>query len=525
MALAHSQAKKQARGADLIDLAGIRRALRQHWRALLACMLVGVLVAAAWALTREKRYSAEASGIVSAGPTDNVGLGMAADSFAKSKATQYKVLAESPVVREAALKEAELEPGAGSVTVAVPLDTAEIHFRVVRENPQDAARLADSYVSALAESVSDIENQTLGSSNRKGDQQATESVVKILPFVKAETPTAPSYPPTTLALAAGLLVGLLAGLAYVFVRGIYDRRIRSVTTLEEDFGLSVVGTIPVHSGAGTRRLGGSADARRRDSQSKPLIATSEAIKALRTNLQFMNPDDPPRVIVITSPLPAEGKSTVAANLAESIAAGGQDVVLVDGDLRRPTVAKSFELIDNVGLTDAVVGRADLDDVLQDIPDTPGMRVLCAGQIPPNPSEILSSDRLRHLITELSRTAIIIIDAPPLLPVTDAAILAARFDGALLVVQAGSSTTDEVKRALMALERVHAKVLGAVLNRVPTGKGDGYGYGYYAHYYYSSDTTHTSDEGPKGRDKASADAPAESSRGTRRAGRRAARSKA
>ena len=104
MARAHSQGKEQARGADLIDLAGIRRALRQHWRGLLACMLVGVLVAAAWALTREKRYSAEASGIVSAGPTDNVGLGLAADSFAKSKATQYKVLAESPVVREAALK-------------------------------------------------------------------------------------------------------------------------------------------------------------------------------------------------------------------------------------------------------------------------------------------------------------------------------------------------------------------------------------------------------------------------------------
>jgi capsular polysaccharide biosynthesis protein len=362
---------------NLIDFAGIRRALRQHWKALVASMLAGVLLAGLWSLTQTKLYAAEASGIVSTGTTENIGLGMAADSFAKSKATQYKVLAESAVVRDAALKEAGLEPGAGSVAVAVPLDTAELRFRVVRDNPEDAAKLANAYVTALSGSVADIENQTTGGAEPEKDQ--AQSIVKILPFVRAEAPTAPSYPPTALAVAAGLLIGLLGGLAYTALRSLYDRRIRSVATLEEDFGLSVVGIIPMHSRAGTRRLGTMQDARRRDSQSKPLLATSEAIKGLRTNLQFMNPDDPPRVICITSPLPSEGKSTVAANLAESIAAGGQDVVLIDGDLRRPTVARSFDLVENVGLTDAVVGRADLADVIQDIPDTPGMRVLGAAR--------------------------------------------------------------------------------------------------------------------------------------------------
>lgn len=467
---------------NLIDFAGIHRALRRHWKALVASMLAGVLLAGLWSLTQTKLYAAEASGIVSTGTTENIGLGMAADAFAKSKATQYKVLAESAVVRDAALKEAGLEPGAGSVAVAVPLDTAELRFRVVRDNPADAAKLANAYVTALADSVSDIENQTTDGSEPEKDQP--QSVVKILPFVRADPPLAASYPPTALAIAAGLLVGLLAGIAYVALRSLYDRRIRDVATLEEDFGLPVVGIIPMHSQAGTRRLGSNQDARRRDAQSKPLLATTEAIKGLRTNLQFMNPDDPPRVICITSPLPSEGKSTVAASLAEAIAVGGQEVVLVDGDLRRPTVAKSFYLVEDVGLTDVVVGRADLHDVIQEVPDTLGMKVLGAGQIPPNPSEILSSDRLRHLLHELARTAIVIIDAPPLLPVTDAAILAGRFDGALLVVQAGSSTTDEVKRALVSLERVHAKVLGAVLNRVPTGKSDGYGYGYYGSYYAS-----------------------------------------
>lgn len=469
-----------------VDLVVVRRALRRHWRAVLAFVVAGLLASLVWATFQTELYASDASGIVSTGATENVGLSVAADNLAKSKATQYKVLAESPVVRDAALKKAGLEPGPGSISVAVPLDTPEIRFRVVRDDPFDAARLADAYVEALGDSVSDIENQSLpGAESSPRTSGAVRSVVRVVPLLKAEANEAPSYPPTPLALAAGALLGLLLGLTYTAARTIFDRRVRNVAVLEEDLGLSVVGLIPVHGGQGSRRLVGVQDARRIHDKNKPAMATNEAFKALRTNLRFMNPDHPPRVIAVTSPLPAEGKSTVAANLAETVAASGDQVILIDGDLRRPTVATSFDLIEGVGLTDVVVGRARVDEVLQDVSGTPNLKVLAAGPVPPNPSEILSSDRFKAVIDELAETAMIIIDAPPVLPVTDAAILSARFDGALLVVHAGSSTIDEIQRALMALERVHAKVLGAVLNRVPTSKGDGGGYGYYGHYYYSS----------------------------------------
>lgn len=483
-----------------VDIVMVRRALRRHWRAVLALVVVGLLAAWLWAALQTKLYASDASGIVTTGPTDNVGLSVAADNLAKSKATQYKVLADSPVVRDAALKIAELEPGRGSVSVAVPLDTPEIRFQVVRDDPHEAARLADAYVEALAESVADIENQSLpGQTSSRPSAGVSSSVVRVVPLLKAEAAQTASYPPTPLALAAGALLGLLLGLGYTAIRTVFDRRVRSVAVLEENFGLSVVGIIPAHDSQGSRRLVGVSDARRMHASNKPAMATSEAFKSLRTNLRFMNPDQPPRVIAVTSPLPAEGKSTVAANLAETLAAGGESVVLIDGDLRRPTVATSFDLVEGVGLTDAVVGRASVAEVLQEVPGVPSLHVLAAGPIPPNPSEILSSDRLKAVIDELAETSMVIIDAPPVLPVTDAAILAARFDGALLVVHAGSSTVDEVQRAVLALERVRAKILGTVLNRVPTKKSDGGGYGYYGHYYYSSnsapeETRGTSDAG-------------------------------
>lgn len=485
-----------------INLDAFRRSVRQHWRAVLASAAIGLILSALWCLTQPKMYTSDAIGVVSVGATDNIGLGMAADSFAKSKATQYKALADSRVVQDDALAKAGLKPGPGGVTVAVPLDTAQLRVSVTRNNPKDAQALADGYIAALADSVSNIENQNLPGVEKT--TSSPQSVVKFLQFVPAQTPTSASYPPVRLALAAGLLLGLLGGLAYCAVKAIADRRIRSIAVLEEDFGLSVVGTIPIQAGRA------KTESRLVDQlvDGKPDFRIVEAFKELRTNVQFMNPDHPPRVFAVTSPLPAEGKSTVAANLAITLAESGQKVTVIDGDLRRPTVARSFGLVEGVGVTDAVVDRAQIADVVQPVPGHPNLQVVGSGLIPPNPSEILQSDKFRVVVEELARDSIVIVDAPPLLPVTDAAIVGARFDGVLLVLQAGQTTSDELRKALSTLEKVKARVLGAVLNKVPAGKAAS-GYAYYGHYYYYTP------EQPDGRSKR------KQRGGTRRAGSRSA----
>ena len=160
----------------------------------------------------------------------------------------------------------------------------------------------------------------------------------------------------------------------------------------------------------------------------------------------------------------DGKSTTAANLAVSLAAAGEPVILIDADLRRPVISTLFGLPDGAGLTDVIAGRASVDEVSHRIDEN--LLVIGAGRIPPNPSELLGSLRMRELVGHLSSSALVIIDTPPLLPVTDAAILATRADGALIVTSAGRTTYDMLQKALENLEKANARALGVVLNKVP-----------------------------------------------------------
>jgi capsular exopolysaccharide synthesis family protein len=202
----------------------------------------------------------------------------------------------------------------------------------------------------------------------------------------------------------------------------------------------------------------------------------------------MNIDNPPRVIVITSSLPGEGKSVIAMNLASSLAASGTRVVLVDADLRRPTLIHKLGLVDGAGLTDVLVGRAKRADVLQSVGRTGNLQVMGPGSLPPNPSELLGSDTMQNLLNELSQVAMVIIDAPPLLPVTDAVILTARTDGAIVVARAGETKTDQLSSALEHISRIGGKSLGLVLNSIPLRGLSGQDYGYqYQGYYKVKDT--------------------------------------
>lgn len=210
---------------------------------------------------------------------------------------------------------------------------------------------------------------------------------------------------------------------------------------------------------------------------EPLAPAAEAFRVLRTNLQFMGLDEPLKSVVITSASPGEGKSTSAANLAVAFAQAGQNTCLVDADLRRPTVAKLFGVDNWIGLTSALISQDGLEGTVQPS-RVPGLTLLTSGPVPPNPAELLGSQRMADLLAELeAKFDVVIIDTPPVLAVTDAAILAPKTGGVVLVVRSGEVPRQQVQRAREALETVRARILGVTLSGVKAEGRDGY-------YYYS-----------------------------------------
>ena len=491
-----------------MELSGYLRVLRSHWVAIVVFMAVGAGVAAGWALIQPKVYTADASGIITTGVSTDLGSALVGDNYAKSRVKSYLNVAKSRAVASYAIDKLHLstspESLIASITVTNPTDTAVLQISAEGSTPEKARDLAETWVDGMIIQVQDLENST--SSDPSTDPTATPtpaatpapgepvsgsstSIVALQTLDSAVLPTSPTSPNTRLAILIGLIIGLALGIAYAIVRNTLDRRIRTVVGVEKEFGLPVVGTVPFDRNfSDSNRL---VDQSSRSSYTEKRTdddAVAEAMRELRTNLQFMDVDNPPRIIVVTSSLAGDGKSTITANLATTIAASGQRVVIVDGDLRRPTVATSFDLLPGVGLTDVLVGRAEIQDVLQPWGDSGRLLIMGAGVVPPNPSELLGSKAMQTLLFELAKDAIVLIDAPPLIPVTDAAILTARTDGALIVASVGKTSIDALRRAIQNVEKVNGRTLGVILNRVPRkGAGSAY-YGYSSGGRYYTSTT-------------------------------------
>ncbi|MDY6054837.1 polysaccharide biosynthesis tyrosine autokinase [Micrococcus sp.] len=484
----------------LISFRDLLATIRRHWRVVVTAPLIGLLIATLWTMAQPARYTSTASALVSIGSGDNIGVALTADNLAKSKARQYAELGRSRSVAENALSRVNADISTSEaledIEVSNTEQSAQLTIRATASSPELAQQLASAWVAALGEQVASLESGNLTSP--APGAPTSSSPIRVAPLSDATLPGTPSSPNAPLALALGFLAGLAIGLLYALVRKVLDNRVRSARALEERFGLTILGTIPEVSGS---RRGGSQAQRTHTnrvmmnhdessltaSEKRARFRTVESFKELRTNIQFLRPDHAPRAVTITSSHPAEGKSSVASNLALALAQSGTPVVLVDGDLRRPVLAKSFGLVEGVGVTDVVLGQASVDDVLQYLPDVPGFALLGAGRVPPNPSEIVASDRFNNLIRELSGEAFVVIDAPPLLPVTDAAIMARRFDGCILVVSAGRSTFDELEKVVSSVHKIQGEILGAVLNRVPTSGSEASSYQYYGDSYYSSTT--------------------------------------
>ena len=460
-----------------MELKDYVRILRAHWLGVLVLALVGLIAAAGYNYTQPKVYQADASGFVGCGKSPDTTSASICDSLAKSRAASYVPIATSTATAADVVKELGLTvaPASliGEISVSQPTDTVVLNISARSSTPQGAQQLADAWVKGLAVEVAKIE----------GDPSTKGQGLRLLPYTSAQLPGAPVLPRTKLNLALGLLLGLLLGCVYALVRHQFDRRLRSSEEVEKAFGVPVIGLIPQ-----------STSMREEDGKALQLAVTgdsaastagaAEAFRKLRTNLAFMDVDKPPRIIVVTSPKQSDGKSTIAANLAAAIAVGGQPVTLIDGDLRRPTVADSLAMVDGAGLTDVLVGRVSADEVVQAHPDVPGLRVLASGAIPPNPSELLGSQTMRQLITDLAKDAMVIVDAPPLLPVTDAAVLTRSADGAIVVISHGGTLDSELSVSLNHLAQVHGRALGIVFNRMRRGAA-GASYGDYYRYEYTA----------------------------------------
>ncbi|MCV9996289.1 polysaccharide biosynthesis tyrosine autokinase [Paeniglutamicibacter sp. ZC-3] len=467
--------------ADGPDLRQYLRMLRTFWRSITSVVLIAIICAFGWTFTQQPLYAASASGLVIASGADTAALALSGDSLAKSRAISYKSIAATRTVAERVRDDLELDTSAEhlleQLAVDLPTGTAEVRLSITNADPVLAQKTANAWVDALAEQVTEIESGFASGSSNK------DSIVQFVPLVDAEIPTAPVSPNTKLAIALGAVLGLALGVGYALLRQHLDRRVRSVEDLEK-LGTSVIGTIPLDPRLVNNRTTIETGALDHDDRASHPYA--EALRELRTNLTYVDVDKPARVILVTSSVPGEGKSSVAANLAIAIASTGRPTILVDADLRRPVVTDVFGLPGGAGLTDVLSHHATLDDVLQPYGPIPTLSILAAGRIPPNPSELLGSQAMLSLLEDMSRDALVLIDAPPLLPVTDAAVLSNLVDGVLVAVKADSTSTDEVAKSLSNLHKVGARVLGFVLNQVPTKGASAANYGYYGQYYYASD---------------------------------------
>lgn len=437
-----------------MDLRQYGRALRKGWWIIALCAAIGIGGGAFVNYRATPQYASTVTWFVST-PTEGGTSPLAADQFATRRITSYVGLLASDVTARAVVDKTGVDLDATQVSSRITgdadLNTVLLTATVVDSSPARSLLIAQG----LASEFGTVINQV--------DPIGPDQVVLRVISGPSLNPT-PVSPRTTFNLGIGLILGILLGVVIALMREVLDNTVRQVATLHDVTGEPNLGAIP-HD---------------RSAKKSPLIAESnarsiraEAFRQLRTNLQFLDVDRPVRVLVVTSSVPHEAKSTTATNLAVSFAESGRRVLLIEADLRRPKVADYLGLERSVGLTSVLTGSARIEDAVQEW-GSAGMSVLGSGPIPPNPSELLGSVAMSSLLRTLRQDFdVVIIDSPPLLPVTDAAVTSKQADGCLLVVRYGKTKKSQIQTALRSLRSVDARILGTVLNMVPTGGADGY----------------------------------------------------
>lgn len=453
-----------------MDLRDYARILRRSWKLVLATTLLGLLLGGAASVAVKPTYTSQTQLFVAIQNSGTVQELQQGNTFTQSRVQSYVKTTLTPVVLQPTIDSLGLgispEELALRVKASTDLNTVLINIEVTDTSPVQASAIAQSVATSLIKAVDALEKPKGGGA----------SPVNLSVITPAVAPTTPSAPNTKLNLALGLLVGLAAGLGAAVVRGGLDTRIRGEAELRHVTDAPILGGIAFEPDAIKKPL---------ITQARHQSPRAESYRTLRTNLRFANVSVQAKSFIVTSSLPGEGKSTTATNLAISMAQSGQSVCLIDADLRRPMVGEYLGLERGAGLTTALVGAADVNDLLQ-LWGEDNLYVLTSGQVPPNPSELLGSVQMQDLIKRLEEVFdTVVIDAPPLLPVTDAAVLAQHVGGVVMVVGVQKVRQAALEKSMAALEMVGANLLGFVLNRLPSKGPDSYSYSYYAYENRSS----------------------------------------
>ncbi|WP_114424550.1 polysaccharide biosynthesis tyrosine autokinase [Nocardioides houyundeii] len=437
--------------------------VRHRWKMVVLCLLASLAVASFLTWQATPQYSSSTRLFISTSQSDESSA-YTGNLFATQRVTSYADLVTS---RQLALRVddalgGELDPDTlrTQVSASVVPETVLLQITATDADPMLARDIAQAYAEELRSLVADLETP-------EGKQDALIKASIVDNAQESDIPVSPQ-PVRNLGLAA--VLGLLLGLGLAVVRELLDTSVTSSDDVNAVTDAPILGNI-------------FNDAAAKRPPAKELAEATpwaEAFRVLRTNMQYVQVDHDQKLIVVTSSLPGEGKTTTAAALAISMAQADHRVALVEADLRRPLLARRLELDGAVGTTSVLIGKLSLEDALQPYPGT-DLQVLACGPVPPNPSELLQSAAMEKLLVDLrSRFDIVILDAPPLLPVTDAALLATQADGAVVVVRHGKTTKDQLSHAVERLDAVDAKTLGVVVNMAPQKKSNssyGYGYGY------------------------------------------------
>jgi succinoglycan biosynthesis transport protein ExoP len=441
------------------------RITREHWAPVAAVALAGIMFASLFALTRTPAYTTSSQVFVSFHGAESTSELATGTSYVQRRVVSYSNLVRSPQVLDPVIVELGLNTTAGElgtrVQAAPVTDTVLIDITATDADPTVAARIANTVAESLAERVDELETP----------QQTVDSPVQLQMVREAAPPGSASYPNIPVMIFVGFLLGSALGIALAVLREIADTRVRSEQDVRAVTDSAVIGAIPVDDEAEKNPL---------VVQTSPYHTRSEAFRRLRTNLQFLDLDGGPQAFVVTSSVPDEGKTTSAINLAITLADADSRVLLIDADLRRPSVAGYLGMEGSVGLTTLLIQRATIDDVIQPW-GSAGLFVMPSGVVPPNPAELVGSKAMARLVHEMSEQFdYVIIDTPPLLPVTDAALIARMTSGVLMVAGAGQIRREQLRQSLANLSTVSARVLGIVLNKVGRSAdtyGASYGYEY------------------------------------------------
>ena len=484
-----SAAAGPANTAESGGLLRLGQILRTRWWIVLLAAVVCVVIAAVLTVKAAKQYTAVAKLnfsqnelISEVGGTESVSANPEADA-----ATNLQVVVTAKVAR-GVIKALKLDttPSAllGQVTTTTDNASNIVDVTVVDSDPNEAAKIADAFANVYvaqshAENLAQLqagENQltqqlaqlprTSANSDTRTNLLQSLQKLQTLAAVQsgnaqvtdyAAVPGAPSSPKTKVNIAVGLIFGILLGIGIAVLLNFLDRHLKNVEDFEELYGVRALATIPWSGGEG-RRPGAMTE-----------IAATEQFMILRTGLSVLRPRSEPRVVLVTSAVPGEGKTTVAVGLARAAAAFGQNTILVDADVRRPRINSRLQLdTASAGLTAALMRDVPMSRLLASVVDAPRLRVITSGPHPLNPVALLGSEQMGELIAQLAAMAdLVIIDAPPLLPVadTDALLDHPQIDAFVMVGRPGLTTQDEVRAARRRLARRDISRMGLVVNGV------------------------------------------------------------